>query len=430
MRLFPPEPVIGPNDGFNEHDIFGYAKLGEQLKEFYGKFDDPLVGVLDAPWGSGKSTFVKMWCGHMRNAGYPVIEFDAFKNDYTDDAFMALAGEVLLLAEDLNGDSEEAKKKFTEKATDVVLAAGKGGLKAFAKKAFTEEGAEEVGAALVGAAEGAVDGLEAAVKEKLQSRRKEKAAFDSFAEALSTLSEHLGKSDVEGVKSKPLIFVIDELDRCKPTFALALLEKIKHFFSVPNVHFLLVTNLDQLSKVVRCEYGSEINGKNYLQKFYNFSFSLPDQLQNQYTDVRKKFLNYINQECNVNICDPFFYALVVRYNMSLRTIVKFYSYAVTSYVGGGALVKVLYISLACMRVCDEALFSKAIDNRLTESDVSDFFAITHGNREYLQGAFLYALKLLPERDGRYKKVSEDFWMRPEELDFPNMVRKVACLNLL
>lgn len=67
---------------------------------------------------------------------------------------------------------------------------------------------------------------------------------------------------------------------------------------------------------------------------------------------------------------------------------------------------------------------------MTERDVSDFFAITHGNREYLQGAFLYALKLLPERDGRYKKVSEDFWMRPEELDFPNMARKVACLNLL
>lgn len=394
MRLFPPEPVIGPRDGFNEHDIFGYEKFGEQLKDFYGKFDDPLVGVLDAPWGSGKSTFIKMWCGHMRNAGYPVIEFDAFKNDYTDDAFMALAGEVLLLAEELNGDAEEERSEFVEKATNVIVAAGKGGLKALARRAFTEEGADEIGEALAGAADGAIDSLEAAVKEKLLSRKQEKAAFDSFAEALSTLSEQLGKSDVEGENSNPLIFVIDELDRCKPTFALALLEKIKHFFSVPNVQFLLVTNLDQLSKVAKCEYGSEIDGQTYLQKFYDISFSLPVKNASRTQEVIDVFCSYIQEHCGGGIaCDSIFIDLAKAKSLQLRSLVKIHAYAAVVPLSerGGYGKTLVLIGLAFLRVVKPELFKRAMYGILTQDEVKDFF-VGGGDINILGCCFLYVLK--------------------------------------
>ena len=56
MLLFPPEPVIEPTDGFMpDKDIFGHKEFGERLECFYGNIDSSLVGVLHAPWGSGKS---------------------------------------------------------------------------------------------------------------------------------------------------------------------------------------------------------------------------------------------------------------------------------------------------------------------------------------------------------------------------------------
>ncbi|WP_160715907.1 P-loop NTPase fold protein [Halodesulfovibrio sp. MK-HDV] len=386
--------MIAPDEGFTlEKDIFGYAKFGEQLEKFYASFDDPLVGVLDAPWGSGKSTFIKMWCGHMRNEGYPVIEFDAFKNDYTDDAFMALAGEVLLLAEELNGDAEEVRKEFVEKATNVIVAAGKGGLKALARKAFTEEGADEIGEALAGAADGAIDSLEAAVKEKLLSRKQEKAAFDSFAEALSTLSEQLGKPEGEGEEGKPLIFVIDELDRCKPTFALALLEKIKHFFSVPNVQFLLVTNLEQLGEVVKCEYGEGINGTAYLQKFYDMYFSLPVALNHGLTSVQESFAGYLLRTCESHVNGDWFVPLAENKNLSFREMLKVHAYAAAMVAGRNSITfgyEVVFIGLACMRLREPDLFAKAIDGALSSDDLESFFIPTDDcMRFYLQAFFVW-----------------------------------------
>ncbi|OBQ46064.1 KAP family P-loop NTPase fold protein [Halodesulfovibrio spirochaetisodalis] len=431
MRLFPPEPVIGLNDGFNEHDIFGYDKFGEQLKDFYASFDDPLVGVLDAPWGSGKSTFIKMWCGYMRNAGYPVIEFDAFKNDYTDDAFMALAGEVLLLAEDLNGDSTDVRKKFTEKATDVIVAASKGGLKAFAKKAFTEEGAEEVGAALAGAAEGAVDGLEAAIKEKLQSRRKEKATFDSFAEAFSTLSEQLGRSEGGIEKSKPLIFVIDELDRCKPTFALALLEKIKHFFSVPNVQFLLVTNLEQLSKVVKAEYGTEINGEIYLQKFYDVSFSLPRRNRSGHSAVERVFCVHVVGSCKTNINSELFKVLAESKQMCFRTILKVHAYAAAMIGAHNGMYDGfvdVYLGLACIKVQAPNMFRKAMSGTFSKSDVDAFFAGEAWEMTYCHSTFLFLLEELPQESEYYNGIARSFGYRFSKTLIQDQALKMAQLD--
>jgi hypothetical protein len=72
------------------------------------------------------------------------------------------------------------------------------------------------------------------------------------------------------------VIVIDELDRCRPDFALDVLEVIKHFFSVPHVHFILGVNLDALASSVRVRYGGDIDATAYLQKFISFSVSLPE----------------------------------------------------------------------------------------------------------------------------------------------------------
>lgn len=83
MRLTLKEPEIGSEDGFTkDNDLFGYAEFGERFANLVGRIDEPLVIVLDGPWGSGKSFFAKQWAGLLRQRGAPVNEFNAFANGY------------------------------------------------------------------------------------------------------------------------------------------------------------------------------------------------------------------------------------------------------------------------------------------------------------------------------------------------------------
>jgi predicted KAP-like P-loop ATPase len=66
------------------------------------------------------------------------------------------------------------------------------------------------------------------------------------------------------------VFVIDELDRCRPPFAPEVLENIKHLFSVPNIVFILSMNRSQIEESIRCEYGTQVHASKYLQKFVGF----------------------------------------------------------------------------------------------------------------------------------------------------------------
>ena len=91
--------------------------------------DDPLVIAFNGQWGSGKTVFLKMWAGELRKAGFPVIYFDAFENDYVEDAFAALAREVVSLTESKEATGETIAKTFKKKAIELGKIIGKAGVK-------------------------------------------------------------------------------------------------------------------------------------------------------------------------------------------------------------------------------------------------------------------------------------------------------------
>lgn len=81
----------------------------------------------------------------------------------------------------------------------------------------------------------------------------------------------------EFCEKKPLIFIIDELDRCNPHYAVKTLERIKHLFNIPNIVFVLSIDKEQLSNSVRGYYGSDlINADEYLKRFIDIEYTLPD----------------------------------------------------------------------------------------------------------------------------------------------------------
>ena len=79
-----------------------------------------------------------------------------------------------------------------------------------------------------------------------------------------------------------MVVVIDELDRCRPDYALSLLEIIKHFFNVGGVHFVLGVNLKELQNSVRARHGSGVDAAKYLQKFVSIEMPLRSTTTNGY----------------------------------------------------------------------------------------------------------------------------------------------------
>lgn len=71
-----------------------------------------------------------------------------------------------------------------------------------------------------------------------------------------------------------LIFFIDELDRCKPDYAIRFLERIKHYFDDERVTFVFAVSLSQLQSSVKTYYGLEYNATRYLDKFFDIRISL------------------------------------------------------------------------------------------------------------------------------------------------------------
>lgn len=124
-------------------------------------------------------------------------------------------------------------------------------------------------------------------------------------------------------KNKVLIIIIDELDRCKPMFAIELLEIVKHYFLHDNVHFILCSNKAELTHTVKNYYGNGFNGYEYLDRFIDFEYYLPEPIKKDY------YYNTLNQKNK-----PYTYLAVIiieHFNLSLRQINKYVLYTELSF---------------------------------------------------------------------------------------------------
>ena len=87
----------------------------------------------------------------------------------------------------------------------------------------------------------------------------------------------------EGEPQRPLVFFIDELDRCRPSFAIELLERVKHLFDVKNIVFVLSIDKKQLEAITAAVYGERIDALEYLRRFIDLDFYLPLPHTKDYT---------------------------------------------------------------------------------------------------------------------------------------------------
>lgn len=441
MKIYPPEPEIGEFEGFAEpNDIFGYADFGGRLANLVLNLDDPSVLLLDDDWGTGKTTFVKQWAGLMRQRGVPVIHFDAFANDFQNDAFIALSRQIIAASKSI---APKQKKSLIEKSkvlgaelvpllTKAAIHLGTGG-------AIDKDQQDQALQSIKDAFSKSHYALQEVIGAELAQAEDQAKALDNFRDALSELAVKLAvksakkakKRGFEGaVEGAPLVFIIDELDRCRPEFAIEILERIKHIFSVKNVQFLLVANFSHLSSMLPKVARESGAASAYLEKFIQLKLNLPAPGQHQPYGGdpdnfrRQIYIGYIWKHMAL-ACDDSNYDSLVResvkflankFDLKLRSLERLATYVNLLYAAtkkGQFRIPILAVGLCMIKLTNRSLFLKAKNRTLTFEEVASYFQFEKWNEKETRitrykNLWRYCLSdSLPEAD--WVREIDEYW---------------------
>lgn len=271
MNLRLQDILVTPGEPFEncKLDRKKYAKALTRIVETYS---DGFVLALNNKWGEGKTTFLKMWRVYLGNLGYKTLYFNAWEHDFNHDPLSAILSELKSL--DIYEKQEFApllKKgaKLTRSLIPIFLSA-------IAEKYIDTKILKEAFQKLT-------EEATSIFEEEVNEYANKKKGLEDFKIELEAYISKLDK--------RPLVFFIDELDRCNPKYAVEFLEIVKHFFSVPGIVFVLSIDKDQLGNSIRGYFGSEhINTDEYLRRFIDLEFSIPKPEIN--TVVDWMFLKY------------------------------------------------------------------------------------------------------------------------------------------
>ncbi|MGL6393206.1 KAP family P-loop NTPase fold protein [Aeromonas veronii] len=211
---------------------------------------------LNAEWGAGKTWFIKRWYMELK-AHYPTVYIDAWQQDFSDDPLLTVISSIIDQLKMISGKENPIPEGMRQRLLGLFKVGGKLALKAAIKKA----GLEEDDFSLEGEdANLLVDALCSNQKERYESIQYLKQEIRQWVEGAVGLSER--------ELDYPAFILIDELDRCRPSYAVEMLETIKHIFDIPGVVFVLATDTEQLQHAIKVIYGDGFDAESYLGRFF------------------------------------------------------------------------------------------------------------------------------------------------------------------
>lgn len=250
----------------------GVAKF---ITNYLDKNNDVKVLNINAPWGAGKTFFLTNWKAELSETR-ACIYFNAWENDYCGDPFIALTSHIndaLKALVDPVTVGEIALADFRAKASKLIVSAtpiiAKGILKRMSGVDLSDITDVIEQDSVADAASAALEKLLDSNKQTLQTVQEFKSKFSELALAASNY-QAVANSGLPA----PLYIFIDELDRCRPTYAIELLERIKHFFDIANCKFIIATDTEQLKHSIGAIYGTGFESGRYLKRFFDVEYVL------------------------------------------------------------------------------------------------------------------------------------------------------------
>jgi hypothetical protein len=271
-----------------DEDLLDRKDTIENLSNLIISTKESLVMSINADWGAGKTTFVKLWQKHLMTQGVNSIYFSAWEDDFSKEPLISILGEINSY---INQHFGKKDKDTTDKLDAVKNIGGK----------ILKRG---IPAALKGLTGGVLDfdkGIEDAIgamteqtaKELIERYSQEKEITQKFKEAIKTLLEKIDKE-------KPFVVFIDELDRCRPLYAIELLERVKHIFGIEGLVFVLSIDKKQLAESIKSQYGN-IDTNNYLRRFIDLEFTLQNPSVDKFCEALYRKYEFIAKLKNKHV---------------------------------------------------------------------------------------------------------------------------------
>lgn len=242
---------------------------------------------VNSGWGLGKTYFLQNWKLDLEEAGFPIIYYDAWKNDFSDEPLLGFISELERSLESRFTRSTTATRK-----ANLVVSSAKKLLRptapllaaALAKKltgmtleelldVADQEDTDSSSNSDDKGNETLSKAVEKVAETALKEHKTKQKCIAAFRRNMKSLITHIA-NNLTSVQL-PIFVMVDELDRCRPTYAIELLENIKHIFGVPGICFVVATDSRQLAASVKAVYGNEFDAERYLQRFFDQEYVLP-----------------------------------------------------------------------------------------------------------------------------------------------------------
>lgn len=255
---------------FSDFDKFGLESFADKLTTYLqveSKFvDESFVLSLNSEFGSGKSTFFEMWTNKLQSAdcALEVVYLNAGESDFQGDTLLAIVSALL--------DILKSNKKMSKDIKQIKETAGK--LCKFALSIGNDVVQRFTGIDVIKA------GQYAESKDNKATPELGHACFQVYQERHELFTKLRTLLQAITLKSENSILVlVDELDRCRPTYAIEFLETIKHFFDIKGLIFVIGVDKNQLASSAKALFGQQLVFDEYYRKFAHRDVSLPVKSQ-------------------------------------------------------------------------------------------------------------------------------------------------------
>ena len=305
------ELKIPEEDPF-EYDLLNRKKNVEILTRLIESTSGPRVISVNAEWGNGKTIFLKMWAQHLHNQKHAVVEFNAWETDFCKNPFITLFSEVEIalnqIVDSIENDSQNSVEQ-DEILKDIKLFLSNLKIHSFGFAGITV---------------GIKSNNESIIEKNIIEYKDAIKSLKMFKSLLEQTTSKLYE-----LEYKSLVIVIDELDRCRPSYALELLENAKHIFGVKDIVFILGINRSQLEHSIEALYGSKFDAQEYTRRYFDVDYKLPSPSRSDFIEnliLKINIENYFNSNIDIDQIGGFdtikqmLYIFFVDSRISLRTI--------------------------------------------------------------------------------------------------------------
>jgi len=422
---FKPLPLDISEDEPFKHDILSRQESGEVLCSFISSLTEPFVLAINSPWGTGKTTFLKMWQHQLRKLGFSSLYFNAWESDFSESPLVSLIGELGDGIESLRlgGEQHKTAIKVYQKTKKAGAALLKTALPAAIKLATA--GILDLNSVT----EADLGKLAENIAEKqIEKYGAAKKTISGFRKQLEDLVKVLSEATDDKVP-KPVVFVIDELDRCRPTYAVELLEKVKHLFSVNGLVFVLAIDREQLTESVKALYGSGFDAEGYLKRFIDLDFCLPDPNHEKFVDAQfDRFALSESLESKVGDTRddgaglrevlPQLFSL---FGFSLRTQEQYFTHLSIIFrttPPSSYIYSFLVALLLCLRITNRKLYFAYCSGRAGSIEVLEYLRSLRGGDDLLDshtGTIIEAYLIKGIRNDKKRSATVDAYLKKGKL---------------